>query len=461
MSRSSTNQLRTAAISAHTATAALATGTHTVADGSGTAEADITIDEASASAAADIVIAAGNAEEGDTLEVDASVLGGPVVTFTFTATPVLDTDVEIGADADATAAALEAALDLAGNGLADYTTATVVTDTVTLTADVAGVIGNGVALATSAPLNIELESPTLEGGVGNAIEGDTVTIDATPIGGPSVTFTFTIDPVAATDVQIGADATVTAQALEDAIELEANGLATDYVATANNVANVVTVVAAAEGRKGNAIELSAVGDSVAVESATLEGGAGSASDGDTFTVGTTVFTWSNDADPAVTTEVQIGDTAELCAANLEAAVEAHALTGTQVTGATVGRVVTWTAIPYGAPGHFALAETGDSTTVSAAAMAGGVAGIIAQPGAGKRIVVLGYQFSPDANGEVTFYSGLTALSGAMEILADVPLQVFNEDGVQVCAPNEPWSMLATQAANGYVTYVIERTERVA
>jgi hypothetical protein len=128
-------------------------------------------------AAADIVIAAGNADEGDTLDVDATAIGGPAVTFTFTATPSLDSDVEIGVDANATAANLEVALDLAGNGLAPYTTATVSTDTVTLTSDVIGAVGNGVTLATSAPANIELESATLEGGLGDPDGPDRVVIE--------------------------------------------------------------------------------------------------------------------------------------------------------------------------------------------------------------------------------------------------------------------------------------------
>jgi hypothetical protein len=288
--------------------------------------------------------------------------------------------------------------------------------------------------------------------VGTEVEGDTVTIDCTLIGGPSVSFTFTATPTLDTDVEIGVDSDTTAANLSAAIELLANGLVPDYLASANAVAAVVTPVAAAEGRKGNAIALTETGSTVTLESANLSGGAGSAAQNDTATIGATVFTWR--LIPTLSTHVAIGDTAEACAANLEAAVEAHATAGALVTGSTAGRVVTWQSILYGTTGHYALAESGDSTTVSAAAMAGGVNPLIAEPGSGRRIVILGYTLSLDANGELSFYSGATAKSGAMEVLADTPLCRDSEHGVLRCAVGEPFSMLATTACNGHIEYAI-------
>jgi hypothetical protein len=287
--------------------------------------------------------------------------------------------------------------------------------------------------------------------VGTEVEGDTVTIDATAIGGPSVTFTFTATPTLDTDVEIGIDSSATAANLSAAIELVGNGLVPTYLASANAVAAVVTPIAAAEGRKGNAIALTETGSSVTLESANLAGGAGSAAQNDTVTVGTTVFTWR--LIPTLSTHVAIGDTAEACATNLEAAVEAHALTSTQVTGATVGRVTTWTSILYGTVGHYALAEAGDSTSVSAAAMAGGVDPLIAEPGATRKIIVLSWLLSLDAAGELSWYSAGTALTGAMEVLADSPIGLSSPAGSLHCAAGAPLSLLATTAANGYIRYV--------
>lgn len=290
--------------------------------------------------------------------------------------------------------------------------------------------------------------------VGTEVEGDTVTIDCTLIGGPSVTFTFTATPALDTDVEIGVDSDATALNLSAAIENEDNGLVPDYLASANNVAAVVTPVATAEGRKGNAIALTQVGTSVTLESATLTGGAGSAAEGDTATVDETEFTWMLIVDPEDPTHVLIGDTAEACAVNLEAAVEAHPVTGALVTGATVGRAVTWTSVLYGTTGHYALAEGGDSATVSGAAMSGGVNPIVAEPGANRRIIVTGFYFSLDANGEFNWVNGSTAVGGATECLADSPQQAFDRSGLFSCSIGAPLSMLATTAANGWVKYRI-------
>jgi hypothetical protein len=291
--------------------------------------------------------------------------------------------------------------------------------------------------------------------VGTEVEGDTVTIDATLIGGPSVTFTFTATPTLDTDVEIGIDSSATAANLSAAIELVANGLVPDYLASANAVAAVVTPVAAAEGRKGNAIALTETGSTVALESATLTGGAGSAAQGDTATVGTMVFVWRLIPTPSNPLHVLIGDTAEECAANLEAAVEAHATAGALVTGATVARVVTWTSILYGTVGHYALAEAGDSTSVSAAAMAGGVNPIVPEH-AGMRIIVTGFFFSLDAAGEFNWVRASTAIGGATEVVADTPIQAFDSpEGLFATGVGEPLSMLATTAANGWVRYRLQ------
>jgi hypothetical protein len=82
--------------------------------------------------------------------------------------------------------------------------------------------------------------------------------------------------------------------------------------------------------------------------------------------------------------------------------------------------------------------------------------LVAAPGAGRQIVVLGYMLTSDGNGEVTWRSGTTAMSGAMEIIADTPLSDRDPDlGVLRCAANQALNLLpVTAVVNGYVRYAV-------
>lgn len=177
---------------------------------------------------------------------------------------------------------------------------------------------------------------------------------------------------------------------------------------------------------------------------------------DTFTVGATVFTWRAASAP-LSTDVLIGGTVTTSAENAVAKVNAHPTAGALVLASNVAGVVTFTAILYGTAGNaIALAESGTNTVVSGAFLTGGVDALVAEPGAGRRIIVLGWLVSLDAAGELSWYSASTAITGAMELLADSPIGMSSPLGALACAANEPLSLLGTTAANGYVRYVIAR-----
>lgn len=80
--------------------------------------------------------------------------------------------------------------------------------------------------------------------------------------------------------------------------------------------------------------------------------------------------------------------------------------------------------------------------------------IVAAPGAGLRIVVLGYQLTLDADGEYAWTSAATALMGTQELTGDTPVGAFCTVGVLRCAENEALRLTSSTAANGFVRYVI-------
>jgi|GEM_PF-4516173 len=78
--------------------------------------------------------------------------------------------------------------------------------------------------------------------------------------------------------------------------------------------------------------------------------------------------------------------------------------------------------------------------------------IVAAPGAGRAIIVVGYHLSLDGAGEYQWHSGSTALTGAVELAADTP------DAAQflACGANEALKLTCTGApGNGHVSYYIE------
>lgn len=103
---------------------------------------------------------------GDTITIDATAVGGPVVLFRAEAAPATTTEFLIGAGAASTASALAAVINDPTNGLyPSYVAArTSGTATVTVTATFGGVAGNTITLATGAPPHITLSGGTLLNG---------------------------------------------------------------------------------------------------------------------------------------------------------------------------------------------------------------------------------------------------------------------------------------------------------
>lgn len=118
--------------------------------------------------------------------------------------------------------------------------------------------------------NGDFASGTFTIDVADADPGDTVTVNATAVDGPSVVFTFVNGtPTAPNEVQRdGGDHEVTAANLANAINNPDNGL-NPYVSAAA-ATNVVTVTAVSEGTASNAIALS--DDSGAITTVDMAGG---------------------------------------------------------------------------------------------------------------------------------------------------------------------------------------------
>jgi hypothetical protein len=104
--------------------------------------------------------------------------------------------------------------------------------------------------------------------------GDTVTINAIPVGGPTVT--FTANGGGPTGFAIGISGAATATNLATAINNPANGLYPLYVAANTSGSNLVTITATFGGVLGNGITLAfveAIPGSILLSAATLLGGA--------------------------------------------------------------------------------------------------------------------------------------------------------------------------------------------
>lgn len=106
------------------------------------------------------------------------------------------------------------------------------------------------------------------------VAGETVTINATGAGGPSVTFTARAVPAAPTEFLVGGSPAATASSLVSAINNVANGLYPNYVLARNNGTNAVTVAATFGGTTGNTITLATSAPThVTLSGGTLTGGA--------------------------------------------------------------------------------------------------------------------------------------------------------------------------------------------
>jgi hypothetical protein len=96
---------------------------------------------------------------------------------------------------------------------------------------------------------------------GNAADGDTVTINAGSVGGPTVVFTFRAVPVTSTDVLIGGTEDISASNLAGAINLAANGL-NPYISAAapgGGPPSAINLTAVIEGTASNGIVLAVSG----------------------------------------------------------------------------------------------------------------------------------------------------------------------------------------------------------
>lgn len=109
--------------------------------------------------------------------------------------------------------------------------------------------------------------------VGNVADGDTATVDATAVGGPSVTFTFRAAPVSDTDVLVGGTEDASASNLAAAINNPLNGLSSYVTAAApgGGPPSPVNLTAVEAGTAANSITLASTGANL-TDSGGLAGG---------------------------------------------------------------------------------------------------------------------------------------------------------------------------------------------
>lgn len=108
---------------------------------------------------------------------------------------------------------------------------------------------------------------------GDAADGDTITINTTAIGGPSVTFTFRAAPASSTEVLIGVDENATSANAAAAINNPLNGL-TAYVTAAapgGGPPSDIDITAVEDGTAGDTIVLSESGANLSVGAAMAGG----------------------------------------------------------------------------------------------------------------------------------------------------------------------------------------------
>lgn len=194
---------------------------------------------------------------------------------------------------------------------------------------------------------------------GQPSPADTVTIKGT-------TVTFVAGSPAALQVQIGADATATAAALQAflAASADSNLAANTY----NTIGLVTTITARVYGTAGNSYGLSKSGTNIAVSAANLAGGTAS----DTLTIQGTAITFV--ATTPVGNQVLVGPTAEDTAANLEtfltASVDANLVL---MTYSKSGSIITATSVLIGTAGNaYTLAKSSSHITLSGSLLSGGV-----------------------------------------------------------------------------------------
>lgn len=193
---------------------------------------------------------------------------------------------------------------------------------------------------------------------GQPSNGDTVTIKGTVV-------TFVSGTPSGNQVQIGADATATAAALQAFLQASAD---TNLAAnTYNTIGLVTTITARVYGTAGNAYGLLKSGTNIAVSGATLSGGVAP----DTLTVNGTAITFVA-ASPSGN-QVLVGPTVAATSANLQAFLAASVDSNiAEATYATASLVTTVTAVDAGTDGNsFTLAKSSSHITLSGATLSGG------------------------------------------------------------------------------------------
>lgn len=196
---------------------------------------------------------------------------------------------------------------------------------------------------------------------GNPANGNTVTIKGT-------TVTFVSGTPTGNQVEIGADATATAAALQAFLQASAD--VNLSLMTYNTIGTITTITAKVFGTAGNAYGLSKVGANITVSgSGTLAGGTAP----DTLTLNGVALTFVNDESSVEDNEVLVGPTKEATAANLQLFLneteDADLLEADYSTAANVLSIEYATAGTSG--NSYTLAETGSSMTRSAATLLGG------------------------------------------------------------------------------------------
>lgn len=193
---------------------------------------------------------------------------------------------------------------------------------------------------------------------GQPANGDTVTIKSTVV-------TFVTGTPTGNQVQIGADATATAAALQAFLQASADAnLAANTYGT---IALVTTITARVYGTAGNAYGLLKSGTNISVSGATLAGGVAA----DTLTVNGTAITFVATAPTG--SQVLVAPTAAQTAGNLQtflaASVDANIALATY---STVGTLTTVTYSATGTAGNaFTLVKSSSHITISGAVLAGG------------------------------------------------------------------------------------------
>jgi allophanate hydrolase subunit 1 len=261
-------------------------------------------------------------------------------------------------DAIALAAAINASTS---EGVADVVTATPSTNTVVITAEVVGVVGNVIPFTkTGDPITVT-GSGTLEGGTDLCI----LTV-------AGVNFTAVSGAPGANEFAVGVDDDATAVNLAAAINASTSEGVADVVTASANL-HVVTITADDYGTAGNSITLAETGDGITISGNNLANGRAP----EQLVVNGVAFS-AVDGNPGANEFLVVDGKDDTTATNLMTAINASVSTGVAgvVTATSSDAVVTVKAVQAGLAGNsITLTEVGNSITLDPATgfLAGGTA----------------------------------------------------------------------------------------